>query len=411
MQKLEESPKSSPKSTQSTERAQSRSYRGTPETADPPTSSPVNAFTFGVDNEFALEENIDNIEREEDNIKLDSRSGRRKTDRPRKRKRESAESPVSLQSPDEQTNCDIQRRNSSVSDNVSPAGNMDECALNLSSENQNVSNSPSQLDTHRLAQQGPKDLSVLHKPPSKGDSNLNTPGNVMSNSVHELEKAMSRHLPSKTKSPYLQPQSRPQSNELWPSPFSFASTSSTFNNQFCSSSIHTNRQSVIRSNLTGRGQSVNGDIGPLGLLGSSSADVTIHKDQLHLNIPHIKPHSRHLFHSSKQGISEDSGMAPPSSVSPDEKHSFPESDITSDCLGMRGIHRQSVHPSGKRHFQGISDTANDMTKQHFLSVPSYSFHRQDFGVFSHSAQQTSGVLLDSRQPNNSGIWYGSSHPT
>lgn len=403
-------PKGSPKSPQSVDRTQSQSSRGTPDSAEAPPSGTSSVFTTGMDNEYLLG---DTVETESDISKHDSRLSRRKTDRPRKRKRDSTDSVVPLQNPDVNMDCDIQRKTSSVSDRISPTEKPDDCALNLSSGNQSLPNSPGQS---RMSQQGPKDLSLVHKSGlSKNDSNLKEPANVISSSVHELEKAMSRHLPSRSKGPYLQSQSRSPSDQHWPSPFCFAATSSSYSVPFCNSNIHTNRQSVIRSNLTGRLHGVNGDGGPIGMLGPSSSDVTIHKDQLHLNIPHITSHSKHLFHSQKDIVpgSDEYGMTPPSSVSPHEKVSggYPDSDINSDCLGMRGAHRP-INTSGKCHFQGVADTANDMTKQHFLSVPSYPFHSPDLSVFSHPAQATGGVLLENRPSNSSGMWYGSStNPT
>ena len=412
MRGTEETAKYSPKSPGSMPRTQSRSSMDTPDTGEGQTSASINVFTPSMDNEYLLE---DTAEREDDSSKHDNRLSRRKADRPRKRKRESSDSLVPLQNADANVECDLQRKRASVSDRISQDENTDDCALNLSSGNQSLPNSPG-----LLPQQGPKDLSLVHKPAlssSNNDTHITDSGSVISSTVHELEKAMSRHLPSRSKVSYLQNQSRSPSDQHWSSPFNFPSTSSSsFNVPFCSNNIHPNRQSVIRSNLGGRVPGVNGEGVSIGMLGPPPSDVNIQKDQLHLNIPHITSHSKHPFHSQKDIVpgTEEYGITPPSSVSPHEKVTagYPESDI-SDCMGLRGVHRPIVNTSGKCHFQGVADTANDMSKHNFLSIPSYPFHSSDLGAFAHPPQQPGGVLLDNRSTNNNtGLWYGpSSNPT
>lgn len=408
----DDSPKSSPKSSQSLDCPQSRSSRETPDTAEIAPSSGNTMFTSG---DFLMDDTVD---RDDDGIKHDNRLSRRKADRPRKRKRESTDSPVHLHTADVTADSDIHRQNSAVADriNVSTVDKADDCVLNLSSGNQSVPNSPGPEETILHSQQLPEDLSLVHKSStstSKGDKgHIKAAGNVISSSVHELEKAMSRHLPSRSKSHYQPTQSRSPSDQHWTVPFSFPSTL-PYNVPFCSNSPHSNRQSVIRSNLAGRGVGINGDI-QAGILGPHSSDLALSKDQI-LHIPQITPHTKHHFHSQKDilQVSDEYGMTPPSSVSPNEKTTpgYPDTDINPDCLGMRSAHRQTLNTPGKCHFQGISDAASDMAKQHYLSVPSYPFHNPDLGVFTHPSQAASSILLENRQPSNTSVWYGTSHPT
>ncbi|KAL4237566.1 Neuronal PAS domain-containing protein 3 [Mactra antiquata] len=380
----------------------------------------TSVFPSGIDNDFLLDENIE--QETEPVVKFDNKMSRRKTDRPRKRKRESEDSPCAVNSifesieSNDRMSCSSERiSNSSVPDSV------DGCILNLSANQQNFPKSPN-CDSV-TSQQIPEDLSLrsdAEKRTSSGVKERHDPlvhNNIVSSSVHELEKAMDRHLPTSKK-----PFSVDDANNIslpshkqglhWNGLANRPDVHPSFPSPFYVSNVYTSRESVIRSSL--RSHVLNGDTSVINMLTSQSGDVTINKDQLQLHIPHISVNTPHHFHSPKDVVSlaNDFGMSPPASVSPHDKMPvFPEKTVTRDCLGMRIAQRQD---GGRdvlnKHFSLTSDPNSDTSKGSYLNMPNYQYHSAE-GGFPHGHVQPGNVLFDPRLPSNNAVWYSPAYDT
>lgn len=378
-------------------------------------------FPGGIDNDFLLDENIE--QETERVVKLDNKMSRRKTDRPRKRKREIEGSPSvtsileSIDSND-RLSCTSERiSSSSTSDSV------DGCILNLSSNHQSFPNSPSCDPV--TSQQIPEDLSLRSDAEKRISTSTDVknkhslvPNNIVSSTVQELEKAMDRHLPSTKKS--FTPDD-PNNSSLtshkqgfhWNGLGSRPDVHPSFPSPFYVSNVYTSRESVIRSSL--RSHVLNGDPSVINMLTSPSGDVTLSKDQLQLHIPHISVNTKHHFNSPKDVVSlaDDFGMSPPASVSPHEKMPvFPENTVTRDCLGMRIAQRQDGgRDISNKHFSLSNEHNGEISKGPYLNMPNYQYHSPENGTFSHAAAQPGGILFDPRHGSNNAVWYSSAYET
>lgn len=402
------------------------SARGSPDVgvdseqvASPNTPS---VFPSGVENDFLLDENIEN---ESEPVKVDNKLSRRKTDRPRKRRRGSDDSPsvsTLLETIDKQAKASCVTERTSVLSVDSVGGSV----LNLSSGHHSFPNSPeSELTTTSTpSQQIPEDLSLRSDVDKRLDSKcyvtkdkcpVSKPNNIVSSSVHELEKAMNRHLPTNKKTfsdsgvdnHILQSQ---KSAIHWSGLSSSENIQSSFSSPFYVSNLYTSRESVIRSSL--RSQALNGDNNVINMLSAPSGDVTINKEQLQLHIPHISVNTKHNFPPQKETVShtDDFGMTPPGSLSPQEKmaSAYPDISVARDCMGMRISQRHDVRNTSNKQFSVANDSNNDVTKSQYLSVPNYQYHSSDVSSFSQGSIPPGGLMFDPRNsPNN--IWYGASY--
>lgn len=382
----------------------------------PETSS---VFPSGLDNDFLLDENI---EQETEPVKHDTKLSRRKTDRPRKRKRGSDDSPSVSSILDTLENAD---KSSGVSDRISvmSTDSVDGTILNLSAGHQSFPNSP-EAEMATSLQQIPEDLSLRSDADKRSDSKCDAkdklcaskPNSILSSSVQELEKAMNRHLPTNKKT-FLCDDNDNQSVQShksaihWTGQNCSTTLHPNFTAPFYVSNIYTSRESVIRSSLRSHG--LNGESNVINMLTPSSDDVTISKEQLQLHIPHISVNTKHSFHTHKDiiSISEEFGMTPPSSVSPQDKitSTFSENVIARDCMGMRTGQRQDSRSVTNKHYSMTSESSSDVTKPHYLSVPSYRYHASDLSTCSQGSVQPSGLVFDPRQSSGNAVWYGSTY--
>ena len=379
----------------------------------------ASVFPSGIDNDFLLDENI---ETESEPVKHDNKLSRRKADRPRKRKRGVDDSPgVSsiLETLDSQAKAScVSDRTSNITDNV------DGSVLNLSSVHHNFPSSPElDMSTKAPSQQIPEDLSLR----SDGDKRLDTntvkndsktvskPNTIVSSSVHELEKAMNRHLPPNKKAfpvcdeDDLHSIQSQKSAIHWSGSSSSGNLQTSFSSPFYVSNLYTSRESVIRSSL--RSHALNGDNNVINMLSPASGEVTIHKDQLQLHIPHISVNTKQTFQTHKNAPhTDDFNMTPPDSVSPQDKMASAYSDNSSsrDCMGMRISQRHDVSNTSNKTFSMVNDSNNDVSKSQFLAVPNYQYHSSELGNFSHGQVTSGGLLFDPRNsPTNA--WYGSTY--
>ncbi|WAR19371.1 TRH-like protein [Mya arenaria] len=313
----------------------------------------------------------DSIDKKVELAKHDNRLSRRKADRPRKRRRDSDEcSPVAAHTVDisDNSTCDLICRHNSVSEHgSSPSLHSEEDSiLNLSSANPSIPSSPL-VDTTKLAQATPEDLSLRSKiekmngeyREAKIQAKI-TDKNI-SSTVQDLEKAMSRHLPSKGKSSFVETTSRLDHN--WTGPF-YSFTPGLYSAH--NNNIYASRESVIRTSLTNRVCS--------SLLDSNqiqpSSDLSIHKDQLQINIPHISIHNKQKQYVQSDILSLADELIIPtqpceSTAEKCGQGCFTEND---DVLGLRTIHRNP-----KFTYASATDPINDIAKQPFLSVPNYPY--------------------------------------
>lgn len=379
-------------------------------------------FPSGVDNDFLLDENIVN---DSEPVKIEGKLSRRKTDRPRKRRRGSDDSScVSslLETIDKQAKAScVPDRTSSLS-----IDSVDGSVLNLSSGHQSFPSSPESdlTTTTATSQQIPEDLSlrsdVDKRLDSKGyitkdSSSGSKPNNIVSSSVHELEKAMNRHLPTNKKTfpdngvnnHSVQSQ---KSSIHWSGLGSSENLHTSFPSPFCVSNLYTSRESVIRSSLRSHG--LNGDSNVINMQSAPGGEVTINKDQLQLHIPHISVNTKQNGQAQKDPIShvDEFGMSPPESVSPQEKiaANYPDISVTRDCLGMRMGERHDVRNATNKHFSLVNDSNNDSIKSQYLSVPNYHYHSSDVTNFPQGAVPPAGILFDPRN-SSSNVWYGTSY--
>ncbi|XP_060553061.1 protein trachealess-like isoform X2 [Ruditapes philippinarum] len=381
---------------------------------------PSSVFPSGIDNDFLLDENIEN---ESEPVKHDNKMSRRKADRPRKRKRGIDDSPsVSsiLETLDNQgkASC-VSERTSNISDTV------DGSVLNLSSVHHSFPSSPEQdMSTKPPSQQIPEDLSLRSdgekrldaNSPVKNDSkSVSKPNTIVSSSVHELEKAMNRHLPPNKKTFPVCDEDNLHSTQSQKSAIHWSGSSNSghlqtsLSSPFYVSNLYTSRESVIRSSL--RSHVLNGDSNVINMLSPSSGEVTIHKDQLQLHIPHITVNTKQNFQTHKNvPLTDEFNMTPPDSVSPQDKMASAYSDNPNarDCMGMRIGQRHDVGNTSNKSFAMVNDSGNDVSKTQFLSVPNYQYHSSELGSFSHGQMTSGGLLFDPRSsPTNA--WYGSTY--
>ncbi|XP_052769984.1 protein trachealess-like isoform X2 [Mya arenaria] len=350
----------------------------------------------------------DSIDKKVELAKHDNRLSRRKADRPRKRRRDSDEcSPVAAHTVDisDNSTCDLICRHNSVSEHgSSPSLHSEEDSiLNLSSANPSIPSSPL-VDTTKLAQATPEDLSLRSKiekmngeyREAKIQAKI-TDKNI-SSTVQDLEKAMSRHLPSKGKSSFVETTSRLDHN--WTGPF-YSFTPGLYSAH--NNNIYASRESVIRTSLTNRVCS--------SLLDSNqiqpSSDLSIHKDQLQINIPHISIHNKQKQYVQSDILSLADELIIPtqpceSTAEKCGQGCFTEND---DVLGLRTIHRNP-----KFTYASATDPINDIAKQPFLSVPNYPYVNPSLSQYANSSSQSVGAMFETRADGNS-MWYGASYPT
>ncbi|XP_045165657.2 protein trachealess-like isoform X2 [Mercenaria mercenaria] len=375
-------------------------------------------FPSGIDNDFLLDENIEN---ESEPVKHDNKLSRRKADRPRKRKRGHDDSPGVASILE---TLDNQAKASRVSDRTStmPIDNVDCSVLNLSSGHHSFPSSPeTEMSTKTASQQIPEDLSLRSdgekrldaKSHVKNDSNpVSKPNTIVSSSVHELEKAMNRHLPPNKKAfstgnvdnHSIQSQ---KSAIHWSGSSSPSNLQTSFSSPFYVSNLYTSRESVIRSSL--RSHALNGDSNVINMLSPPSGEVTIHKDQLQLHIPHISVNTKQNFQPQKNvSLTDEYNMTPPDSVSPQDKMASTYSDNPGarDC--MRIGQRHDVGTTTNKQFSVVNDSSSDVTKSQYLPVPNYQYHSSDLGNFSHGSAPPGGLLFDPRNSPGS-AWYGSTY--
>ena len=344
----------------------------------------------------------DGHERKKDLIKQDSRLSRRKTDRPRKRRRDSDDlSPVAAHTLNINDHLsDVINDQTAMRGNGSSPSLQDDDDSMLSTPviSPNLSNSPD-AESAKGSQMTPEDLSLRngidrvngntvdgHKPTSK------TTDKIVSNTVHELEKAMSRHLPPRNKSNIVDAAMRLEHH--WTSPFQ--SLSPGLQNMY-NNSLYANRESVIRTRN-------NASSTPGHQL---SPDHLVNKDQLHLHIPHISFHNRQKLTAQSDTMSlEEMGLQ---NGNVDGAHDkcltvgFMDSDADSDPLGLRTIQRNP-----KFSFPALSDTT-DGVKQPYLSVPNYQYINTGLSQYSHTPSQPIGSLFEPKSANN--FWIGGTYPT
>lgn len=401
---LEECLPASPASTRSVH--SQKSTGNSPETAEPesattPESSSV--FPSEIDNDFLLDENI---EHETETVKFDNKFSRRKTDRPRKRKRESEEKGLFCYSGDPDKTRESLTPSEDRTSRVS--------GLSVCPDQTSFPDSPDTVSTPQPLQLAPEDLSV--KPDgqkslfSKRDSDKDSGSSIMksaviSSSVQELEKAMNRHLPAGKHDTVHDTFTAQKSGVHIPR--SMSPDSHAFSSPFQMGNIFTCRESVIRSGV--RPKEINGDPSVLNMPGYQSGEVTIPRDQIHLHIPYISVNTKHLSHTSKDHVSrvEELTMTTSSAELVPDRLSSPyhEPQSLRDCMGIR--HSRVI---ANKDFEIAQDSNTELSKARSLQQPNYQFH-SDFGNFPYDTMQTSGILYDPRSSASSAVWYSQDyHP-
>lgn len=371
---------------------------------DTPESSSV--FPSGIDNDFLLDENIEN---ETETAKYDTKLSRRKTDRPRKRKRESEEV-VQMQNVFNDDGNHDNLSDSSEHKSVLTEDNKTVSSLNISPGQTSFPSSPETVQSPQPLQLAPEDLSVrpeVNKTLNE-TSRVSKVNSVISSSVHELEKAMNRHLPA-IKHDFLHDNVGSTLNthksavhrtgDVLPN-------AHTFSSPFQISDVYTNRESVIRSGLRSKG--LNGEAGVTSLASYPSGDLTIHRDQLQLHIPYISVNTKHVLPSQKDLVSQSDELAmsnPATDLVPDKLSStFHDTSALKDCMGIR--HGRSLV---SKHFEMAHDVGSEMTKSRNQHLASYQYHSSDLGNFAYDSVQPSSMLYDPRHSPNNGVWYGSGY--
>ena len=371
---------------------------------------------------------LETIASSSDYSKYESKTSRRKTDRPRKRRRD-------CDSDEEETGSDPFNRShgsESMGESVLERSFDGSDALNLSAFEKDPLSASLTKESGKFkdVNESPEDLSVRSTCDRNGnaealqnmykltESRASTePHGTGSHSVRELEKIMSKHFPpgtrDKTNSVDLPDTSKQKSTIQWIGPSNAISTDSMAASAFLRQ-LYTSRESVIRSNH-GRPCVYNGDISSLNML--TPPGTELFKDPLQLNIPQIAVHSRSPMNISQSqntivGSTSDAfSMTPPSSVSPQEKVASPFNDnaMTDHVIMQYGAHASDEILQSRNVLPSVLQPDN--SRLTFLSVPNNYQHEDitDFQQCSHSTGQVGSITNYNTRPASSGIWYGSAY--
>ena len=352
--------------------------------------------------------------------KNENKASRRKTDRPRKRRRdcdsddEMASDPFNRSHGSDKSVENVLERSFDSSDAVNLTA-FDKDPLSASLTKESAAESPEDLSVRTTCDRN-SSADAIQNMYKLTESRTETHG-TGSHSVRELEKIMTKHFPpgnrDKTHSVNIPDVQKQKSTIQWIGSSSAMSTDNMAASAFLRQ-LYTSRESVIRSNH-GRPCVYNGDISSLNML--TPPGTELFKDPLQLNIPQITVHNRSPMSISQSpdaivGSASDAfSMTPPSSVSPQEKVTSPFHDNTMTDHVMMQYAAHASEDIGQSRNIPPSGLQPDDGRLSFLSVPNGYQHETmaDFHQFSHSAGQTGSITNYNTRPANNGIWYGSAY--
>ena len=365
---------------------------------------------------------LETIASSTDYNKNENKTSRRKTDRPRKRRRdcdsddETASDPFNRSHGSEST-VESVLEHSFDSSNALNLSAFEKDSISASLTKESMTESPEDLSVRSTCDRSSSADALQNMYKLTESRTLTEPHGTGSHSVRELEKIMTKHFPpgnrDKTNSVNIADAQKQKSTIQWIGSSNAISTDSMAASAFLRQ-LYTSRESVIRSNH-GRPSVYNGDISALNML--TPPGTELFKDPLQLNIPQITVHNRSPMNISQSpdtmvGSTSDAfSMTPPSSVSPQDKVTSPFHDNTmTDHVIMQYAAHASEELGQSRNVPPPS-LQPDNSRLSFLSVPNGYQHENitDFHQFSHSTGQTGSLTNYNTRPASNGIWYGSAY--